>query len=218
MTGSTIHGPRRPRVLAGRTSVALVATVALVTIGLLYRTQSNAAQIRAKTHRIAASTQGINTYTDAILQLDKTNKLAASILHSVAPISDTFQIIEGQSDDIADLVRSIRGSSQSINRSATSIEGRADKSAASLAAINSGTSQIAHDLGLIQEGVRILGADLTGTSDILADILADARGLDTRTRTKAAPLSPTRKEDLASTGECIAWNDLPASGGVIFAR
>jgi uncharacterized protein YoxC len=126
MTDSTTNGPGRPRVAAGRTSIALVATVALVAVGLLYRTQSNAAEIRVKTHRIAASTQGINTYTDAILMLDKTNRLAASILDSVAPISGSFQKIEGQSHDIADLMRSIRGSTRSIDRSATAMDGGRD--------------------------------------------------------------------------------------------
>ena len=193
----------RPPALAGRLAVVIVALVAVVAVGLLYRTQSNAAEIRSKTHRIATSAEGINTYTDAILRLEETNKLAASILRSVEPINDPLKKIEGQSADIGDIMRSIRGSTSSIDDSATSIDGSAaairdgvrdigtsaDAISTSLHGVSAGAAQILADVRLIQEGVRLIGGDLGSTSAVVAQILADARAIDTGT---------VRTEQLAS--------------------
>jgi methyl-accepting chemotaxis protein len=184
--------PARPA-LAGRVSVIVVALVALVAVGLLHRTQSNAAQIRSKTERIAASAEGINTYTDAILKLEETNRLAGSILRSVRPISAPLKDIGAQSADIARIMRSINGSTGSIDGSASSIDGSASHIrtgvegigttagaiAERLRGVNAGAARILEDLRLLETGVRIIGDDLGATSRIVRDILADARGIDT---------------------------------------
>lgn len=194
MADTLSPAPVRPA-LAGRVSVVLVAVIALVAVGLLYRTQSNAAEIRAKTKRIAASAAGINTYTDAIVRLDETNRLAASILRSVEPVSDPLKQIEAKSADIADIMRSIRGSTTSIDGSASAIDGSAvsirdgvKDVAASAAAINgtlggisSDSVKIIQDLRLLQEGVRLIGGDLGVTSAVVRQILADTGGIDTTT-------------------------------------
>jgi uncharacterized protein YoxC len=192
--------PGSPRpALAGRVSVAVVALVALVAVALLYRTQSNAAEIRTKTARIADSSRGINTYTDAILSLEETNRLAASILGSVEPISPPLKAIEGQSADIAAIMRSIRGSTASIDDSATSI----DSSAASirggvrsvevtagqistrLGGVSADAARILADMRLISAGVALISDDLGVTAEVVEQILADTRGIDLGTvRTK----------------------------------
>lgn len=122
MTDSTAFGPPRPGPLVGRASVVVVAAIALLASVLLYRAQSSAAEIRSKTHRIATSAQGINTYTDSVIKLEETNRLAASILRSVDPLSIPLQDIAGRSDDIADVLRSIRASTAAMQNAPTSIE------------------------------------------------------------------------------------------------
>ena len=131
--------------------------VALVAAALLYRVQVNAVDIHAKTARIADSARGINGYTDAIIRLDDTNALAASILESVDPLADPVASIRAQSADIAELMRSIKGSTTSINSSTRSIDPSSGEIRDGLAAVESSTGAIKATVGEVNaDAARIL--------------------------------------------------------------
>jgi methyl-accepting chemotaxis protein len=189
MTGSASKGLRGRA--APLLSLVVVSLVALVAAALLCRVQSNAVDIRSKTGRIAESARGINEYTDAIVRLDVTNALAASILNSVDPLADPVAQIRARSADIADIMRSIKGSTSSINGSTRSINASSgqirdglvevESSAAAirttLGGVNADAAGILQVLALIQRGVALLGSDLETTAEIVAAILADVGGI-----------------------------------------
>jgi len=116
---------RRSRVGAGQAGAAVVAnlvTVAIVAVAfstvviLLQRTTSTANSIDHKAKRIARTGQGINTATDSVIQLNRTNATAASILTTAQPL-------QGQLDQIVRIAQSIDGHAGSILGTAKTING-----------------------------------------------------------------------------------------------
>jgi septal ring factor EnvC (AmiA/AmiB activator) len=177
----------------------LVVALSATSVGLLWRTASNADAIQHRTHRIAASARGVNTYTDAILQLDKTNAAAASMLLSVLPTNEALDQIQARSKEINALLASIRDSSGSLDTSSGAI----DKASASISdqlralgvsgdqlrnsarGINTDTAKILTELTAIAKGVSLINGDLSVTRAILAAILADTGDIDTATKRTA---------------------------------
>jgi len=116
---------RRSRVGAGQVGAAVVAnlvTVAIVVVAfgsvvvLLQRTTSTANSIDHKAKNIARTGQGINTATDSVIQLNRTNATAASILTTAQPL-------QGQLDQIVRIAQSIDGHAGSILGTAKTING-----------------------------------------------------------------------------------------------
>ena len=60
--------------------IAVVLVAALVSAALLARTARAANRINHKAENIARTGQGINTATDSVIQLTRTNETASSIL------------------------------------------------------------------------------------------------------------------------------------------
>jgi methyl-accepting chemotaxis protein len=123
--GGHVSARRSNRVGAGQAGVATVAnlvTVAIVAVAfstvviLLQRTTSTANSIDAKAKRIARTGQGINIATDSVIQLNRTNATAASILTTAQPL-------QGQLDKIVTLAQSIDGHAGSILGTAKTING-----------------------------------------------------------------------------------------------
>lgn len=177
----------------GRLSIGVVLLGALTLLGLLHRTQSNAADIRATTVQIAESGRGINSYTDSIVQLNRTNELAASILQSVKPVGANLDGVASLASQIDGSVGSIKRSSNSIDRSSTSIE---QSSASirdevlgisssigpingSLQGINANAAAILATATAIRRGVDMVSTDLASTARITGQILLDAQGIHT---------------------------------------
>lgn len=177
-----------------RLSIGVVVLGALILLGLLYRTQSNAAEIRELTVQIAESGRGINSYTDSVIQLDRTNKLAASILRSVEPVDENLggvaalaSRIDGSVASIRQSSRSIDGSSASIKKSSVAIRddvaGLSSTAASintSLKGVNANAAAILRTAAAIRRGVEAIGTNLAATARITRQILRDARGIDTR--------------------------------------
>lgn len=180
--------------LAGRASILIVGLLAVVMVGLLYRTASNAASIRERTATIAQSGQGINEYADSIMQLGRTSQLAEGVAESVEPLQDDLSEIAKSSAIIKANLKSIDTSSSSINQSSNLISGSAGtirKDVAtvantvglintSLAGINTNATQILHTAEAMRRGVNLISTHLGRASDLASLILADARGIDTR--------------------------------------
>jgi hypothetical protein len=161
----------------GQATFSLVIVVAVVAtaVVLLQRTAWHAERINDKAGVIATSGAGINTSTQAVLKLGRTNELASSILDSAKPL-------EGKLDEIVRLARSVDGLATSINASAGSINGTArgiNGTAGTILAtarsINDGVAQINANLDTT---LVLANAIRTDTGNILDGARAADRSLD----------------------------------------
>lgn len=112
--------------------LVVVAVVVLITVALLTRTLVLGLSINDKAEKIAATGRGINTATDAIMQLDQTTGLGQSIKTSTEPLQGKSDIIVAQAASIDNTASSISQSAESINSSVEGI-GSAVSSIQSLA-------------------------------------------------------------------------------------
>jgi len=181
---------------AARLSILAVATVVAVALWLLYRTASNAAQVSRETQRIASSGRGINSYTDSIAQLGKTNELAESILTSVRGVSANLSGIDGATRSIEERTSSIQGSTasiagstgsidtneRSIDSSVLSISGSVGSINTSLAGVNDNSADILSISLSIQRGVALISANLATARSITNQILGEATDIAVRTQ------------------------------------
>ena len=189
--------------LPGRLSIAVVCIAFLVMLTLLYRTQVNAAAIRSETNRIAATGQGINSYTDSIIELNQTNNLESSILARIQPLHGALTKIGVLASDInssvtavASAAGSIDASAKSINTSAVSI--RDDVAAirsttgdinSSLSGVNASAGRILANAQQVQQGLAVISSNLNTTLRVTNQILSDAQSISSgmkRTNHEAA--------------------------------
>jgi methyl-accepting chemotaxis protein len=153
-------------------SLLIVVAVVAVAVVLLQRTAWHAEHINDKAGVIATTGGGINTATQAVLKLGRTNELASSILETAKPL-------EGKLDEIVRLAKSVDGLATSINASATSINGTArgiNGTASTILttarSINDGVAQININL---DDTLRLANAIKTDTGNILTGAkLADS--------------------------------------------
>jgi hypothetical protein len=195
-----LHGApaARPRI-PGQFAIALVTVLALVAVGLLWLTAHSAAQIQHRTSRISSSARGVNTYTDAILQLDRTNAAAASILLSILPTNEGLDQIQARATDINALLASIRTSTGSIDSSSRAMNTATgsisdqlrglgvsgDRLRTTATGLNADATRILAQLTAISRGVSLIDADMAVTRAVLAAILADTGNIDTATKRTA---------------------------------
>lgn len=106
---SGVEAGRRDNGMAARVFMALTLAAAVVLACALYRVQSEAAGIRSEADRMAESVGKVRSHSEAISKLAETNRLATSILRSTEPISERFQQLASQSNDLAKATRSIKG-------------------------------------------------------------------------------------------------------------
>lgn len=167
---------RRCRGERGQATFTLIFVLIIVAaaVFLLYRTESNAAAINGEATSIANTGRGINSDTDAVLQLTKTNRLATSILHSAQPL-------QGQLGQIVGLAQAIDGSATSINSSAGTINGTAhaiDASASSIngsaGSINGSANAISGDANSINSSAGAINNTAKGINATAASILTQA--------------------------------------------
>lgn len=163
---------------AGAAILGLVVTVlvVLVAAGLLQRTASIASSINEKAKDIALTGRGINESTDSIIQLNRTNELATSILNSAVPLQGKLTTIVNEANTINGSAASINGSAGSINGSAVSINGTAKGIGGSATSIGGAATRINGTAGAINaEAARIL--DVARRLDF--DVAQINRNLDT---------------------------------------
>jgi methyl-accepting chemotaxis protein len=149
---------RSERGQATGTLIVVVIVVGIAVI-LLVRTAATAVSINDKAESIAKTGRGINTATDAILQLDKTNQLGASILQ-------TSQPLVGQLDRVVGIAKSIDGLASSITGSALSINGTSH-------GINSSVASILVTAQSINRGVEQINRNVDTTIALARDIKRD---------------------------------------------
>jgi methyl-accepting chemotaxis protein len=128
------RGERGAVALTNGVVIAVVVVAALVSASLLARTARAANRINHKAENIAKTGQGINTATDAVIQLTRTNETASSILNSAQPLEGKLNQVIGLAQSVDGLAKSINGTAgtinstgQTINGTATAINGSAGK-------------------------------------------------------------------------------------------
>ena len=161
-------------------SLIIVLVVVAVAALLLQRTASTAESINDKAENIAQTGRGINTATDAVLQLDVTNQRAGSILASAQPLEGQLNEVIRLAESIDGLATTINGSAQSINGTAGSINGLAGSINGTAGQINNLASGINSDASSILElardidvGVALINRNLDTTIALAQDIQAN---------------------------------------------
>lgn len=156
----------------------VVGVVVLATVGaavvMLQRTLTLGRHINAKAASIAKTGRGINTSTDAIIQLNRTNDLGRSILASARPLQPKLaevvrlaQSIDGRAGSINDSANAINASAHainstggSINNTAKGINGQAGAILATAQSIESGVAQINRNVDATISLAQQIRADL----------------------------------------------------------
>lgn len=117
----------------------VVLIIGVVVIGiaaaLLARTLAAAQSIDKKAQTIAVSAGKIDVATDPVVELNRTNELASSILSSTKPLQGLLDKADSTARDIAGLAKSINTTAGSIKATAGPISGTAttiDKAATSI--------------------------------------------------------------------------------------
>ena len=164
---------------AGAAILGLVVTVlvVLVAAGLLQRTASIASSINEKAKDIALTGRGINESTDSIIQLNRTNELATSILSSAVPLQGKLAEIVNQANTINGSAGSINGTAKGIGGSATSIGGAASRINGTAGGINGEAAKILDVARRIDRDVAQININLDGTIPIANAIKSDTGGI-----------------------------------------
>lgn len=173
MIGRTRQGPGKDRQHTQRGQVEVSSLLVLVVVlgavavsaGLLGRTLMAARSINEKADSIAASGSGINASTDSIVQLNRTNETARSILSTADPL-------EGLLDQIVGLAGSVDGLASSINSTAQGINSQA-------VTINSTAGTINSTAGTIGSTARGINTEVVGILDVAGRINSDVAQINT---------------------------------------
>jgi methyl-accepting chemotaxis protein len=114
----------------GGTGLFNVVSVAVLIVGVLVigiaaamlaRTLAVAQSIDKKAQTIATNAGKINVATDPVVELNRTNELASSILTSAKPLQELLNTTDATARDIAGLAKSIDATAQTINNTAGTI-------------------------------------------------------------------------------------------------
>jgi methyl-accepting chemotaxis protein len=167
-------------------SLLIVVAVVAVAVVLLQRTAWHAEHINDKAGVIAQSGGGINTATQAVLKLGRTNELASSILQTAQPL-------QGKLDQIVQLAKSVDGLATSINNSASTINGTAK-------GINGTASTILATARSINDGVAQINTNLDTTLALANSIKTDTGNILTNARAADRELDCIAKGSLTGNG------------------
>jgi cytoskeletal protein RodZ len=168
-------------------TVVLVIVLAAtgVTALLLARTMRATDRINLKAKNIAKTGQGINSATDSVVLLGRTNETASSILESTKPLAGDLAAMLDQSKALDGLSGSIDASTGAINATVAQLLATANGMSATAGNINSTTKKIAAASADVDGTTKTVGATtnaLNGTAKginaSLAGLLDTARKVD----------------------------------------
>jgi hypothetical protein len=105
--------------------VILIVGVLVIGIAaaLLARTLAAAQSIDKKAQTIAENAGKINFATNPVIELNRTNELASSILSSTKPLQGLLNTTDTTARDIAGLAKSINTSARTIEHTAGTVNG-----------------------------------------------------------------------------------------------
>lgn len=189
-SGSSTRSSGAAGGVQGVNVIILVLVAASVTIaaGLLAETVNTARAIDKKAKNIRDTGIGINTATDSISQLQRTNRIASSILKTATPLNATLTKIDNRAKSINrdatsidSLASTILSTAGTINTSATTINGVASDINSTAGTINGTAGQI----DSIAVGIRNIAGTINRTAGTInttagpgAGILGIARIID----------------------------------------
>lgn len=156
-------------------SLLIVVAVVAAAVILLQRTAWHAEHINDKAGVIATTGGGINTATQAVLKLGRTNELAGSILETAKPLEAKLDEIVRLAQSVDGLATSINNSAGTINGTARGINGTAGTILNTARSINDGVAQININL---DDTLRLANMIKTDTGNILSGARAADRSLD----------------------------------------
>jgi methyl-accepting chemotaxis protein len=163
-------------------SVVILAVSVLavgIAAALLARTLAAATSINKKAGVIAQTATGINTATDSVLQLNRTNQTAASILETAKPLEGQVGTIVGLAGDIDGLAKSINGTAGTINGTAGAINTTAGTINATATGINSDASVINGTAATINATAKSINSTAAAILDVAQRIDNDAETITT---------------------------------------
>jgi uncharacterized protein YoxC len=164
--------------------VVLLAVIGATTLTgvLLARTMRAADRINMKVKNIARTGQGINTATDSIIQLSRTNELTGSILGSTQPLAGDLAAMVEQARALDTLSASLDANTGAINGTVAQLLATANGMSATAGDINASTKKIAttaaevagttHD---VSKTTGTLNATAKGIHAHLAELLDTTR-------------------------------------------
>jgi uncharacterized protein YoxC len=125
--------------------VVLLAVIGatMLTGVLLARTMRATDRINAKVKNIARTGQGINSATDSVIQLSRTNELAGSILGSTQPLAGDLAAMVEQAKALDALSGSLDANTGAINGTVAQLLATANGMSATAGGINASTRKIA---------------------------------------------------------------------------
>jgi len=168
-------------------TVVLVIVLAAtgVTALLLARTMRATDRINLKAKTIARTGQGINEATDSVIQLNRTNETAASILASTQPLAGDLSAMVDQAKALDALSGSLDASTGAINATVAQLLGAANGMSATAADINATTKKIAASSADVDATTKTVGvttgalnATAKGINASLAGLLDVSRKVD----------------------------------------
>ncbi|MGH9152122.1 MAG: hypothetical protein ACRD03_06965 [Acidimicrobiales bacterium] len=158
----------RARSERGQASFSVVAALVTVLLAgvLVNRVAWTAESINKKALNISRTAAPINEATDAVLNLDRTNELAASILATAQPL-------DGKLAEIVRLARSVDALAKSIDASATEVD-------ATARSINGDAGNILVTARSIDRGVAQINSNLDRTIELAGQVKGDSGNILTQ--------------------------------------
>jgi len=156
--------------------VAVLAATGLTGI-LLARTMRATDRINLKAKTIARTGQGINEATDSVIQLNRTNQTASSILASTQPLAGDLASMVDQAKALDALSGSLDASTGAINGTVAQLLGTANGMSATAADINATTKKIAASSADVDATTKTVGATTAALNATAKGINASLAGL-----------------------------------------
>jgi len=180
--------------------LAVVLAATLLTGVLLARTMRATDRINAKAKAIAKTGQGINSATDSVIQLGRTNETASSILASTQPLAGDLSAMVEQAKALDGLSGSLDASTGAINATVAKLLSTADgmsatagdlnattrKIAASSADVDATTKKVGETTGALNGTAKGINASLAGLLDVSRRIDHDVTLINQRLDTGLA--------------------------------
>lgn len=167
--------------------VVLLAVIGATTLSglLLARTMRATDRINAKTKTIARTGQGINSATDSVIQLSRTNELAGSILGSTQPLAGDLAAMVEQAKALDTLSGSLDANTGAINTTVAQLLATANGMSATAGDINASTkkiaatsAEVAGTTNEVSKSTGILNATAKGIHVHLAELLDTTKKLN----------------------------------------
>jgi uncharacterized protein YoxC len=159
--------------------VVLLAVLGATTLTglLLARTMRATDRINLKAKNIARTGQGINSATDSVVQLGRTNELAASILASTQPLAGDLASMVEQAKALDSLSGSLDASTGAINATVAQLLATANGMSATASDINGSTKKIGASSAEVLSTTKAVGATTGALNTTAKGINASLAGL-----------------------------------------